>query len=47
MVVLAFLGSLVICSFILSAMESGTGNESSCAKPDYHFVPYAGDVFGA
>ncbi len=47
MSVVIFIASLLFCSFVLSAIDSSTDLPKQIEKPDYHYVPYAGDVFGA
>ncbi len=45
MVIVAFLLGVVITGAVLSAVPSN--DESSRHELDYHYVPYAGDCFGA
>ena len=46
MAVVAFLGSVLVTG-IVGACILGTTSTSQVEKADYHYVPYAGDVFGA
>ncbi len=41
-----FVGSVVLCGFVLSFFSVDTLNDKP-DQPDYHVVPYAGDVWGA
>ncbi len=41
-----FVGSVVACGFLLSFFSVDTLNDHA-DQPDYHLVPYAGDVWGA
>ena len=44
MVVVTFIASLVVTGAVLSAVPS---QEPGTPEADYHYVPYAGDAFGA
>jgi hypothetical protein len=46
MVLLAFVGSVLITSIVASFIPVDTMS-SHADQPDYHFVPFAGDVWGA
>lgn len=42
----AFVVSLLACSALASLLDVDSSTSQS-NTPDYHFVPYAGDAFGA
>ena len=46
MAVVAFIGSGVV-SGAVGALIPGSVSTSRMDQADYHYVPYAGDVFGA
>ena len=46
MVLLAFIGSVLITSIVVSFIHVDTMS-SHADQPDYHLVPFAGDVWGA
>ncbi len=46
MAIVAFMGSVLVTG-IIGACIPGTTTTSQVGKADYHYVPYAGDVFGA
>lgn len=46
MACIAFIASVVLCSAVSTFVKVDTGT-SHTDQPDYHFVPFAGDVFGA
>lgn len=43
---LAFVGSLLLTGLVASLIDVDTLS-SRADQPDYHFVPFAGDVWGA
>ena len=43
---LIFIASVVLTSAVSALIRVDTGT-SQASQPDYHFVPYAGDSFGA
>jgi hypothetical protein len=45
MVALAFVAGVALTSFVAALVPVSTHDERP--MPDYHFVPYAGDAFGA
>jgi len=48
MVFFEFIGSLIVCGAVLSLINVPDGAvNASVNYPDYHYVPYAGDAFGA
>ena len=46
MVVVAFVASVVITGIVASLVRVDT-TTSQPTQPDYHYVPFAGDAFGA
>ncbi|MBP3893781.1 MAG: hypothetical protein J6D34_07040 [Atopobiaceae bacterium] len=46
MVVLTFIASVVLTGIVASFVQVDT-NTSQSDQPDYHYVPFAGDAFGA
>jgi len=46
MVVISFIASIVLTGVIASLVQVDT-NTTHSDQPDYHLVPFAGDVFGA
>ncbi len=46
MAYVAFIASVVFTGCILSLIPVDTGSSRS-DQPDYHYVPFAGDVWGA
>ena len=46
MAVMAFLSSVVVTG-VVGALIPGNVSTSRMDQADYHYVPYAGDVFGA
>ncbi|MBQ6523501.1 MAG: hypothetical protein IJI12_02435 [Atopobiaceae bacterium] len=46
MACIAFIASIVLCSAVSALVKVDTGT-SRTSQPDYHFVPFAGDVWGA
>ena len=46
MAVIVFIFALLIGGLVLSAVPCSTTSESA-DQPDYHYVPYAGDVWKA
>lgn len=46
MPVITFISSLFVCGLVLSAVDSSAPRDMQDAF-DYHYVPYAGDAFGA
>lgn len=46
MACIAFIASLLVCGIVSSFVSVDT-NSVHANQPDYHFVPFAGDAFGA
>lgn len=47
MPVITFISSLFVCGLVLSTVDNTPVSTDASSELDYHYVPYAGDVFGA